>query len=160
LSTKEIAVAAPSPVSELTDHLGYWMRLVSNQVSHRFTRRLSDVQVTVAEWVIMRALFRRDAISPSQLADEMGLSRGAITKLADRLIAKGFAVRTPDPHDARAQGLALTQSGRRFVPKLAALADQNDREIFNVLSKSDQRTLVRILRELARKHEIINVPIK
>ena len=42
--------------SELTDHTGYWMRMVSNAVSQEFARKVSDEDVTVAEWVFMRAL--------------------------------------------------------------------------------------------------------
>ncbi len=34
--------------SELTEHLGYWLRLVSNHVSHTFAARLAAKDVTVA----------------------------------------------------------------------------------------------------------------
>ena len=42
--------------SELTTHLGYWLRLVSNHVSQAFARKLEGRGVTVAEWVVMRLL--------------------------------------------------------------------------------------------------------
>ncbi len=49
---------------------------------------------------------------PSRLADEIGMTRGAITKLADRLIAKSLIVRKANRDDGRAQTLALTASGQ------------------------------------------------
>ena len=35
--------------SDLTSHLGYWLRHVSNHVSHAFARKLESRDVTVAE---------------------------------------------------------------------------------------------------------------
>ena len=52
-------------VSDLTAHLGYWLRLVSNHVSHAFAQKLEAENVTVAEWVMMRSLYDHKAIAPS-----------------------------------------------------------------------------------------------
>ena len=38
-------------VSCLEEHLGYWLRLVSNNVSASFARRLEKLDVSVSEWV-------------------------------------------------------------------------------------------------------------
>src|SRR6185437_6235034 len=120
----------PQDVSDLTAHLGYWLRHVSNHVSHAFARKLAAKDVTVAEWALMRVLYGRESLAPNRLADEMGVTRGAVTKLADRLIAKSMLVRTANPDDGRAQTLALTAKGNRFVPQLAVLADRNEVECF------------------------------
>jgi hypothetical protein len=55
--------------SQLTSHIGFWMRLVSNNVSHAFARKLEASGVTVAEWVILREMFGGDdTTSPSIVA--------------------------------------------------------------------------------------------
>src|ERR1700744_3378446 len=133
--------------AELTDHLGYWLRIVSNHVSHSFARKLDAKGVTVAEWVLMRMLFGTAPISPNRLADEMGMTRGAITKLADRLIERELIAREPSRHDARSQTLRLTKRGQVLVPQLAALADRNEAECFAHLSIRDKKELQRILKE-------------
>lgn len=46
----------PKPVPDLTAHLGYWLRYVSNHVSQAFARKVEANGVTVAEWVLMRRL--------------------------------------------------------------------------------------------------------
>ena len=43
--------------SDLETHLGYWLRFVSNHVSHAFSLKLQARDVTVAEWVVLRELF-------------------------------------------------------------------------------------------------------
>lgn len=136
-------------LSDLGDHLGYWMRAVSNAVSHAFGRKLEAAGITVAEWAFLRVLYRMGPAAPSQLAKEMGMTRGAISKLADRLAEKRLIERADDPRDGRAQRLALTVAGREKVPILAALADANDEHAFGALSAADRADLRRILETLA-----------
>lgn len=139
------------------DHLGFWLRAVSNHVSQAFAARLEGSGATVAEWVMLRTLLGRAPLAPSRLADEMGLTRGAVTRLADRLIAKGLVARAAQPGDGRAQTLALTPAGAALVPELAARADRNDAEAFTALSDGERRTLMDLLKKVA-EHRAISTP--
>ncbi|MCF1437007.1 MarR family transcriptional regulator [Allorhizobium ampelinum] len=143
----------------MTAHLGYWLRHVSNHVSQAFARKVEAHGVTVAEWVLMRHLLEDEALAPSRLAERMGMTRGAISKLADRLIAKSMLVRVADPEDGRAQTLSLASAGRALVPKLAALADLNDAEFFDHLAPDDRAVLLCTLREIVEKHGLKSMPV-
>lgn len=145
--------------SELTDHTGYWMRMVSNAVSQEFARKVSGEDVTVAEWAFMRALYDLEPTPPSVLAERMGMTRGAISKLAERLVAKGLVARAGSQDDKRAHRLSLTKRGRAKIPVLASLADKNDDEFFGVLTKKEHETLDRILRVLAERRELKAIPV-
>lgn len=146
-------------VSALEDHLGYWLRAVSNHVSHAFSRKVEEHGVTVAEWVVLRVLHDRDALPPSQVAETLGMTRGAISKLADRLAAKSLLVRTADGADRRYQSLTLTEAGRTLVPVLAALADRNDAEFFGGLSGEDRQTMERCLKGIVHRLGLRAAPI-
>jgi DNA-binding MarR family transcriptional regulator len=146
--------------SDLTDHIGYWLRYVSNHVSQAFSRKVEAYGVTVAEWVLMRQLLDVEALAPSCLAERMGMTRGAISKLADRLIAKSLLLRTADPQDGRAQTLSLTRTGRSMVPKLSALADANDAEFFDHLAPRERAALVRTLRQIVEKRDLKSLPVE
>lgn len=149
----------PPEVSDLTAHLGYWLRYVSNHVSQAFARKLAAKDVTVAEWVFMRVLHGREPISPSQLASDMGMTRGAITKLADRLLAKGLIDREARSDDGRSHTLCLTAQGEALVPELAALADENDAECFAHLSDRDRSTMLRVLKQTVTRLGLAALPI-
>lgn len=153
-------MSSTPPVSDLTAHVGFWLRMVSNHVSHAFATKLIDKQVTVAEWCLMRALYGKEPMSPSRLAEAMGMTRGAITKLADRLIAKSLVMREASADDGRAQTLALTGRGIDLVPELAALADRNDAEFFGCLTKDERATLEHLLRSLAARRNMTAIPIE
>lgn len=145
--------------SHLTSHLGFWLRFVSNHVSHAFARKLEDRDVTVAEWVLLRELYDVDHIAPSRLAERMGMTRGAITKLADRLIAKGLVSRQANPDDARAQTLAITPAGQGVIPELSALADRNDAEFFGHLAPAERDQIERLLKDIIARRGLTTVPV-
>lgn len=150
----------PRPtVSALEEHLGYWLRAVSNHVSHAFSRKVEAHGVTVAEWVVLRVLFERDAQPPSQVAEALGMTRGAISKLADRLEAKSLLLRTTDGADRRYQSLVLTEAGRALVPVLAALADRNDAEFFGQLTAEERQVMERCLKGIVHRLGIWAAPI-
>jgi DNA-binding MarR family transcriptional regulator len=146
-------------VSGLEDHLGYWLRHVSNQVSHAFSRKLEARGVTVAEWVILRVLYDEESLAPSALADRLGMTRGAISKLADRLVAKALATRTADANDRRFQELALTAAGDALVPELSDLADRNDAEFFGHLTALERAEVERVMRGIVDRLALRVAPI-
>ena len=150
---------AKNTVSGLEDHLGYWLRYVSNQVSHAFSLKVAARGVTVAEWVLLRELFEQETMAPSALAHRLGMTRGAISKLADRLVAKALLTRAPGLKDRRYQELALTPDGRALVPELSALADRNDAEFFGHLPAADRATIERIMQDIVRKLGLRTMPI-
>jgi DNA-binding MarR family transcriptional regulator len=115
--------------------------------------------VTVAEWVFLRVLYDAEWVAPSLLADRIGMTRGAISKLADRLLETDLIHRAENPDDRRAHTLALTPAGRTLVPKLARIADANDASMFGVLAPDERRRLEKLLRKIAVAHHLKNVPI-
>ncbi|MGD0306703.1 MAG: MarR family transcriptional regulator [Candidatus Acidiferrales bacterium] len=145
-------------VSELKKHVGFWLRFVSNHVSYAFAAKLERTGVTVAEWVILREMYGTESSSPSTIAVRTGLTRGAVSKLVDRLFAKELVTREDRTDDRRYQSIALTTTGRRLVPKLAALADENDEEFFSSLSAKEREALVATLKKLVKTEELQKVP--
>lgn len=147
-------------ISSLQSHTGFWLRFVSNHVSQAFARKLVASDVTVAEWVILREMYGRADIAPSDLADITGLTRGAISKLVDRLTAKRLISRRHRDDDRRYQTIALTAAGTRLVPTLAAIADQNDEDFFSALSPREREALVTTLKKIVQAHSLHKLPIE
>jgi len=146
-------------VSPLEAHLGYWIRSVSNQVSHTFNLKVAAHDVTVAEWVVLSVLFQAHAMMPSVLAERLGMTRGAISKLADRLVGKALIARTASEQDLRAQTLALTAAGRKLVPVLSSLADANDAEFFGHLDPVSRTAIEAAMKDIVRRHGLRTVPL-
>lgn len=146
------------PAPKLETHLGYWLRRVSNAVSGSFSRALSEKQTSVAEWVLLRELHDRGQTSPGELANSLGLTRGAVSKIVNKLDAKGWIQTDSMEGDSRFRLLSLTRAGRRSLPVLAEIADQNDARYFDCLSAREKSVLREVLIKLADHNHIYDVP--
>jgi DNA-binding MarR family transcriptional regulator len=143
---------------DIESHLGYWLRRVSNHVSGAFARALETKHASVAEWVVICRIGAQPGITPGEVAEALDLTRGAVSKIIDKLEAKNWIARATKPEDSRVQLLSLTRSGNRNLPQMAKIADENDREFFAVLDPAESATLRRLLGKLVEFHKIRSVP--
>jgi DNA-binding MarR family transcriptional regulator len=151
-------MAKTRQTSQLGEHLGYWLRFVSNHVSHAFKQKVESRGVTVAEWAVLRQLLGR-SLQPNQLADELGMTRGAVSKLVERLVHKELVARSTSAADRRYHTLTLTAAGRRLVPTLARLADENDALHFGHLDAPQRSELMNQLKGIVQHHGWKDLPI-
>ena len=88
-------------------------------------------------------------LSPSTLLQETLVTSGTMTNRIDRLVARGWVDRRPDPGDRRGVLVQLSDSGRATVD--SALADLlvKEREILSGLTPAGSRKLAALLRELS-----------
>lgn len=70
--------------------------------------------LSVSEFDVLINLDVRQPIRHGELSERVILSRTALTRLVDRLVARGLVCRVPDPHDQRAVRVGLTPAGRRL----------------------------------------------
>lgn len=145
--------------SLLERHLGYWLRLVSNEVSGAFERALQEQHISVAEWVALNQLVTGPNLTPARLAEAMGMTRGALSKVLDKLEGKKLISRTTSPADGRVQILSLTGRARRALPGLTDIANNNDSRFFDTLDRDEKASLRRLLRKMADAHQMTGIPV-
>lgn len=143
----------------LDAHLGYWLRRVSNHVSGSFARALQKRATSVAEWVALCQVGERPGITPAEIAASTNLTRGAVSKIVAKLEAKRWVTHSTDAKDGRVQLLSLTAQGRKVLPELAKIAEENDRECFAGLDLKERAALRRLLGKLVEFHQIRDVPV-
>ena len=83
-------------------------------------QRFAETDLSVAQAaVLVRAVHEKQPARATQLARELMADAAGMTRLLDRLEAKGLVVRRPDPHDRRAVVIEPTHAGRALVPRIA-----------------------------------------
>ena len=152
--------SAEQPASALETHLGYWLRLVSNEVSRAFERALQKRNISVAEWVAINQLAAGTGLTPAKLAATMGMTRGAISKVLDKLASKRLISRSMSSLDSRVQLLSLTEQARRLLPQLTSIAESNDGYFFAALNSDEKSALRNLLLKLAGVHQISRIPVE
>lgn len=131
------------------DRVSFWHDRVSQALQGDLERRFATFGVTPSQYRLLAALARCDADTVRGLASSLRLDGAAVTRLADRLQAKGLVVRAPDPTDGRSVRLSLSEAGADLVPLLDAEASAHERAWFGSLSFAELRqyklTLAKLL---------------
>ena len=118
------------------------------------------MESSVPEWVVLRYISEQGEATPGKLAEILTMTRGAISKIIDKLEAKGWIECRTDSKDTRVRLLSLTRQGLHVLPSMAKVADRNDEEYFGCLSSSERKALLHLLRKLSDHHRIQDVPIE
>jgi DNA-binding MarR family transcriptional regulator len=84
---------------------------------------LAPLEVTSAQLIVIVNLAGREcATSASELCKGISYDAGAMTRMLDRLEAKGLVRRTRSPDDRRLVNLELTQAGKAAYPRLREIS--------------------------------------
>lgn len=134
-------------VSNLEDHIGYWLRCLSNYVSGSFAKRLEAKDISVPQWVVLRTLYDTDSMTLNSAAQTIGVDKSTLSRMVDRLLEKGLVKRAEGP-DRRSLSLSLTVKGKKLVPELAKLADLNDAEFFSKFPAKQRHELLGMIKQL------------
>jgi DNA-binding MarR family transcriptional regulator len=100
--------------------IGYLISKVRIELTAQIDRELAPLDITTAQFSIMAHLAYEMADSASALCSEISYDPGAMTRMVDRLEAKGFVRRVREQGDRRKVRLELTKEGRAAFPMMKA----------------------------------------
>jgi DNA-binding MarR family transcriptional regulator len=137
-------VSAPLP-------LPWLLRRVNQRYRAEIAERLAAADLgdlpQPGMWALM-AIARGEG-EANRLGARMGVSKQAVSKLVDRLVASDFVERTPNRTDRRRTDLALTTKGRKAVRVITAAVDATQGAIVTELGAESFADLTRMLTQLA-----------
>ena len=80
---------------------------------------LASLDISAAQYVVISVLAKSKCVdSAAQLCKDLSYDAGAMTRMVDRLEAKGLISRRRCPEDRRLVKLELTEAGLAALPKL------------------------------------------
>jgi len=111
---------------------------LSIAIAHQLGMPLTDIQCM--------GLLAAGPAAPSDLAAQLGLTTGAMTKVLDRLERSGFVARSPDPADRRRIVITADPEGFRVLtPYYAPMAEKMNRHLSGC-SDGELRTVLDFMR--------------
>ncbi len=115
-----------------------------------FTPFFEHYQISQGRFaVLMRLLDAPDhMLAPSQLADSLGVTRAAISKLLDGLEHNGLIERHLDPTDRRAWFITLTPAAHTLLQEILPAHFQHIRQLMQALTSEEQDQLITLLLKL------------
>jgi len=116
-------------------------------------RRESFAEHDIESWEfdVLAALRRAGKpyqLSPGALIRETLVTSGTMTNRVDRLAARGFVVRSPDPSDRRGVLVGLTPEGRRIVDAAFESLIERERDLLTEITRTERTELAVLLKKL------------
>jgi MarR family transcriptional regulator, multiple antibiotic resistance protein MarR len=109
---------------------------------------LAQLEISAAQYIIISVLDKRGVDSPVQLCKDLSYDAGAMTRMLDRLEAKGLIMRRRCPDDRRCVKLELSEAGRAALPKLRACSVRVLNSFLRGFSQAEARQLEGFMRRM------------
>ncbi len=90
-----------------------------------------------------------EGITPSALAEKVGVARATISTMLQRLVRSGEAVVEARAEDGRGKLVRLTEEGRAFMQEILPPHYLRVSKLMEKLTQEEQEELIRLLRKLA-----------
>jgi DNA-binding MarR family transcriptional regulator len=113
-------------------------------------REAAGAELTVPQFRCLAMMSRRPRTN-GDLAENMGVSVPAMSRMIDGLVQEGYVVRVPQEHDRRQVNLELSLPGRRKFEKMRKQTHELFRGKFEGLAEDKRRRLregLEVLREI------------
>ena len=107
-----------------------------------FSTRLQDLGLYAGQDRLILILKKTDGLTPTELADKLGVTAPTIAKSITRLAARGFVVRREDKSDRRRANVYLTNLGYSMVKVIKKENKKWRRKVFSGLDSSDKKLLL------------------
>ena len=134
-------------MSNPDDHLGFLISDVARLMRTVFDRRVRRLGLTRAQWLALTRLHRRPGASQSELADMMEIEKATVGRLIDRLEAKGWVERRPDPQDSRVRRVYLRNEA---TPVFMMMSEEGQKTFRTLLKGIDAPAEAALLEGLRR----------
>jgi DNA-binding MarR family transcriptional regulator len=105
----------------LGDSVGYLVKRVRMVFTSAVDREMAAYDVSYDQWGILLTMAKGKGDTAAELSREMCTDTGSMTRMIDRLEAKGMVKRTRSEDDRRIVRLALTEAGQALADQLPAV---------------------------------------
>jgi DNA-binding MarR family transcriptional regulator len=130
--------------------LGRLLLRTVREMRRTFDRSLEGLGITGPQAEILFRCAQSGGLTPKELAQLLITDNAGVTRLVDRLEAKGLVTRTASAHDGRSVTLRLTPAGRMLVPRVRRVAEAQKHRIFEGLTIADEQHLGELLQRVLR----------
>ncbi len=104
--------------------VGYWIKQAYQTLQRNLDLRMQELDLTGMQWGPLWLISRCQADTVAACAREAGIDAGAMTRMLDRLEAKGLLQRTRSTQDRRVVHVHLTERGQEVAARIPhCLAD-------------------------------------
>ncbi|MBV6273937.1 MarR family transcriptional regulator [Alcaligenaceae bacterium CGII-47] len=147
-----MAPISPEPLRFIDDYLPALLAHTSKCISSEFHEIARQNGLSVSEWRVMASLSGGGPLSVGQLAQVTLSKQSTVTRLLDRMQAKGQVERLRHEIDRRVILVRITPEGAKVVDHLIVLAREHELRVLEPLGRVRAEDLKSMLRQLIHQY--------
>ena len=133
---------------EPEESIGYLMRRILSTVAQDIEHELEHGGLTNAQWLPLFILARDRVKTAAELARDCELDAGAMTRLLDRLEAKGLCRRERSLDDRRVVNIEITKEGKQAAKLIPEALCRVHNAALTGFSEEEWMTLQQLLKRV------------
>ena len=145
-------MSAVAPGRFVDGYLAALLAQASQLISSEFHEVVRRHGLSVSEWRVLASLAGSDGISIGQLAQLALLKQPTMTRMLDRMEARGQVARFAHDGDRRVTLVRITADGNRTVSRLIALAHAHEARVLEPFGLPRAEELKETLRRIIELH--------
>lgn len=117
--------------------------------------RSSNSDISAVQFVTLALLAGEDALTIKRVAEVLGRSVSATSRLLDQLVTRGLVNRSEDTQDRRTKRVSLSESGQAFVQTIEQRRVEAQIAVMSYLSPEERAVVeqaMQLLAVAARRH--------
>ena len=132
----------------MENHLSYVLAAAHLSVNLSLSTRLKKHGVQIEAWRILECLDKGERLTMGRLAELVLISKPALSKLVDRMVADGMVHRQIARSDQRQINLLLTAIGKKRMVQIRQDIVAQETEMLGKIGESQSKELVAALQHI------------
>ena len=128
--------------------MGYLMRRIMGVIAQEVEREMEPFGLTDAQWKPLLRLYLRQANTVAELARCCEMDAGSMTRLLDRVEAKGLLRRVRSSEDRRVVNIELTPDGLAAAAQIPVILSRVQNNALRGFSETEWRSLQDFLQRI------------
>jgi DNA-binding MarR family transcriptional regulator len=131
----------------LTQSVGFILTKARNTIIAEMDAALKELDITTLQMGVLLSMQRGLASTPSEVSKVLTVNTGLMTRVLDKLEAKGLLQRSHCSDDRRVVNLLLTKKGQEVATEIPKIAPQVLNARLNKFTKAEFEELCRLLQK-------------
>jgi len=120
--------------------------MVNQHKDRLLNESLAPLDITATQLKVLCSILCQGSISPVELKKTLSVDLGALTRMLDRLVSKGWITRLPNPNDKRGVLITLTPEGAALCEECHRMVGLSlHKELTKNLTDDEVDTLYKLL---------------
>src|SRR5580693_7936070 len=139
----------PNGGFDLAEAPSHLIRRCQQYFGDLYAREAGARELTKQQFTVLAALEHHDGVSQTALVEMTGIDRSTLAEMVRRMLERGLLSRERTEEDARANAVAITQSGRKLLRSARSAAERAEKALLEPLPATERQRFLKYLATIA-----------